>query len=282
MNMKYLTYIIVLSFFLFACEEQPVIIPGGGGGPVDTTGGIEKVVLIEELTGVSCPNCPAGTAALESILTVFGDRVVSNAIHGSFLAQPNSLSKYDFRNADAAALENFLSPFLGKPAAVIDRIHFDGQDFMTVDNIGLWQSLVQQRLNEDAAVGIELTSTYDAVSRSANIDITITAVEDVTGIIKLSAVINESYLVDSQSNTNTIIEEYEHNHVMRDMLSSVSGDVIANDGMLEGESIERSYSYTVPEEDSGEWIADNMEIIVFVSASDRDGEVLQAGKAHLN
>ena len=153
---------------------------------------------------------------------------------------------------------------------------------MTVDNIGLWQSLVQQRLNEDAAVGIELTSTYDAVSRTANIDITITAVEDVTGIIKLSAVVNESYLVDSQSNTNTIIQEYEHNHVMRDMLSSVSGDVIANDGMLEGESIERSYSYTVPEEDNGEWIADNMEIIVFVSASDRDGEVLQAGKAHLN
>lgn len=282
--MRHLFHILSLSLVLiiFSCEEQPVVIPMGGGGPGDTTQTVQKVVLIEELTGVSCPNCPAGTAALEAILTVFGDKVVSNAIHGSFLAQPNSLSQYDFRNDDAADLENFLAPFLGKPAAVIDRVHFDGEDFMTVDNIGRWQSLVSQRLQEPATVMLEISSDYNETSRTASITVECTGLEEIEGNIKLSVVVNESHIMDSQSDQTEIIPVYEHNHVMRDMLTAVQGDIISTMGIEEGETISRTYTYTVPDEVNGEWIADNMEVVAYVVASMRDNEVQQAAATHLN
>ncbi len=54
---------------LLSCEEIPIII----ADPVIPDS--EKVVLIEELTGASCPNCPKGSAAIENILTKFPGRV---------------------------------------------------------------------------------------------------------------------------------------------------------------------------------------------------------------
>jgi len=258
-----------------------VIIPDFGGGPIDTMQLVQKSVLLEELTGVSCPNCPAGTSAVESIRTVFGERIVTNAVHGKFLAQPISDSKYDFRTDDAEDMENFLAPFIGKPVAVIDRVSFDGQDFMTVDNIGLWQSLVADRLAEIAMVAIELSSDYNEASRQASINVTITALEDIPGNIKLSVLTNESHIIDVQLNQNEIIDMYEHNHVMRHMLTSISGDVLIS-GITEGESISKNYSYTVPDENDGEWNADNMEVVSFVTSSEFDNEVLQAAAVHLN
>jgi len=279
--MNRLIYIFLAAAFIFpSCEEVPVVIPMGGNME-DTTSNVQKKVLFEELTGVSCPNCPAGTAALESILTVFGDRVVSNAIHGQFLAQPTTGSIYDFRYPDAEDLERELAPFIGKPAASIDRVHFDGQDFMTVDVIGLWQPLVQQRLEEPAIMMLDLTVDYNPATRRADIDVDLTALEDIAGILRLSVLVNESHLIDAQSNTTEIIPEYEHNHVMKDMLSAVQGDVIASDGIQEGEVISRSFSYTVPDEDNGEWKSENMEVIAFVSSAFFDNEVLQAESAHL-
>ena len=279
--MRNLIYGIVAALFVLAsCEEVPVVITSGPGGG-DTTATVQKKVLIEELTGVSCPNCPAGTAALEAILTVFEGRVVSNAIHGQFLAQPTSSSIYDFRYDDARDLENELAPFLGKPAAVVDRVHFEDEDFQTVDNIGRWQSLVSQRLEEKAMVDIRLNVSYNESTRQASVEAEVEAVEDIEGIMRLMVLINESYLIDAQSNQTEIIPDYEHNHVMKEMLSAVQGDILASEGMEAGEIISRSFSYTVPDEVNGEWIPENMEIISFVTASFFDGEVLQAESAYL-
>ena len=279
--MKYLTPIIfALSIIIISCEEQPLFIPDNSNQMQDSMNTVPKRVLLEELTGASCPNCPAGTAALESILTVFGDRVVTNAIHGKFLSQPTPQSAYDFRNEDAEDLENFLAPFLGKPAAVIDRFHFEGQDFMTVDVIGLWQSFVQKRLDEPARIDLRLVPDFNNITRVLTVQATVEALEDLQGNIKLSVVINESHIIDAQSNQNQIIPDYEHNHVMRDMLSTISGDILIN-GLQEGDEITRTYTYTVPEENNGEWVAENMELIAFVTASEFDNQVLQAAAAHV-
>ena len=107
------------------------------------------------------------------------------------------------------------------------------------------------------------------------------ALEDIEGIMRLMVLINESYLIDAQSNQTEIIPDYEHNHVMKEMLSAVQGDILASDGMTEGEVVPRSFSYTIPDEVNGEWIPENMEIISFVTASFFDGEVLQAESAYL-
>ena len=279
--MRSLVFLGLALLFFVSCEEQPVFIPDGGIDPEDTTSSVQKVVLLEELTGVSCPNCPAGTAALESILTVFEGKVVSTAIHGKFLAQPTSQNVYDFRNEDAEDLENFLAPFLGKPAAVIDRTEFEGQDFMTVDNIGLWQSLVSDRLAISPQVSIDMTTEYNDSNRQVSLTVDVTALEDLEGNIRLTVLVNESHIIDAQSDQNDIISEYEHNHVLREVLTGVSGDIISIVGMTEGEVLSRSYSYTIPDQNGGEWIPGNMELVSFVTASQLNNEVLQAASSYI-
>lgn len=270
----------ILFFSLLSCEEQMVIIPDGPG-PIDTTQEVKRVVLFEELTGVSCAPCFNGAAVVEDLSSFFGDQLVINGIHGSFQANPTSASKYDFRYEDSRALENSFV-FLGKPSAVIDRVMFSDQDFQAIDVTGLWQSKIQERLSVPVKVKLESEVSYNAATRTSTLTLNIEALEDLPGTIKLHVLVNESKLVDAQLSVEFgLVEDFEHKHVMKEMLSSVQGDILDSD-ISASATFPRTYSYTVPPEVNGEWIPENMEFIYYVTAADEDNTVLQAGAIHIN
>lgn len=262
---------------MFSCEEQMVIIPDAPTvQEPDTTGELKRIVLLEELTGVSCPPCFDGAEAVKGILQLFPGRVVVNGIHGAFQAAPTTGSTYDFRNADALALENSFF-FLGKPSAVIDRIHFEDQEFLTIDVIDLWRSKVQDRLDVPVKVKLEATSDYDENNRRASITVTVEAEEEVTGIVKIHVLINENHLIDSQEKLNSpTVLDFDHKHVMKDMLTNVQGDLLS-EGLMEGEAISVNYTFTVPPEELGEWNPENLDVLFYLTSNDADDEVLQAG-----
>lgn len=273
--MKILTSLLFIStFILISCEEQPVTIPEFS---VTETG---KVVLVEELTGVSCPNCPKGAAVIESIHALFGSSVVSYGVHGKQLTKPKDNSKYDFRNPDAEELEDFLAPFWGKPAASINRVFFEGEDNATTTSIEQWPSFVDQELQKEQLLEIAIDSEYDENSRTTTINIGVSALSDIPGNLQLHVAITESHLIDPQDDINTTIQDFEHNHVLKELITQLLGDDIVSN-ITANQSVNRTYSYTVPEENNGEWTVDNMEIIVFVTSTDNDGEVIQAGSIHI-
>jgi len=117
--MKKLLVLFGMILFFSACEEQMVVIP------IDPTITSGKVVLVEELTGVSCPNCPAGSARLEGMLQTFPNNLVVVGIHGGFLAEPVSDSKYDLRSDAGVHLDQFLKDYLGKPSAYFNRLRYE-------------------------------------------------------------------------------------------------------------------------------------------------------------
>ena len=281
--MKKIKYIFLFAVLaLAACEEQPVIIPMNmGPDEPDTTETVRRVVLFEELTGVSCAPCFDGAAVVEEIIEDFGDRVVVNGIHGAFQSEPTSESKYDFRNPDAQELETSFY-FFGKPAAIIDRFEFQDIGFLAIDARDFWSTKVAERLNVPPAMELSATSEYDESTRVAKIKIEGTALEDIDGAIKIHALINESKLIDAQLSISFgIVTDFEHKHVMRDMLTTTQGDVIELNGLSTGDPVEREFTYTVPAENNGEWVSENMEVLYYFTASDRSGEVLQAGAIHL-
>lgn len=139
---KILLFAIAILFF--GCSEEPIMIPEF---EVPVT---NRVVLIEDLTGVRCPNCPKGAKAIENIISNLEGKVVAVGIHGTFLTKPiegNVASKYDFRNPKSIELEEYLKPFLGKPSVQINRRFFEGELYTSVDFIDQWQSYVEQELN---------------------------------------------------------------------------------------------------------------------------------------
>lgn len=270
--------IILLSVILLfsACEEKMVIIPP----PPDIDSG--KVVLVEELTGVRCPNCPAGSERLAAILTLFPDNIVLVGIHGTDLTKPLSESKYDFRSDASIELENFLKPYLGKPAAYFNRVYFDelegdwGNSFN-----GQWQGYIEDELEKPQTLEVFIVKTYDPVTRLLEMTISAKALEDLNGEFKLSIMLTEGKIIDAQDDQNTVIEEYEHNHVLRDIITNVEGDFFT-DSFEKDKFITKDYSYTIPVDEDGLWNDDHIEVVAFIANTEGESEeVLQAAQTHL-
>jgi len=67
------TYIfagLMIMLMLISCKEELIMVPDFEIPPSD------RKVLLEELTGVRCPNCPAGAAVVKELKTLYGDKLV--------------------------------------------------------------------------------------------------------------------------------------------------------------------------------------------------------------
>lgn len=265
--MKNILLLFLVMMMFSSCEETMVMIPDND--PIVT----EKTVLIEDLTGVQCPNCPKGTAAIDFILEAFGANVMAIGIHGTLQAEPiPNESKYDFRNPFAQELEEFHKPWFGKPTALINRVKFDGEINIGVINIDLWFGLVEQELNRDNKVNVLLSKEYNEATNTISIEATIIPIEDIDGEYRVSVFVTESDIEDPQETQTEIIEDYIHNHVLRHMMTNVEGDVIGDD-LKEGEIIKRNFSYEIDES----FNTDHMDVIVSVhKGSSSDKSILQS------
>jgi hypothetical protein len=267
--MKNIICFLFCVLLISACEEQMVIIEDFQLPNSD------RVVLIEELTGVKCPNCPAGSSELSRLIELYEGKVIGVGIHGKFLCTPLDNSAYDFRNEFAEELEKNLS-WLGKPAAVINRIQFDDQDFEGIDVPALWQGYVEAEFEKVVEADLVLEKTYDPATRELEVRVRAVGRVDINEDLNVSVLLTESHIIDAQLDQTVNIPDYEHNHVMRTMLTSASGNALAP-SLATGEIVTRTFSYTLPPED-GTWIADNMEVVAFIHSPTH---VLQAAEAHV-
>lgn len=270
---------LVCLYMLSACEEKPLVIPDF----VPPTSG--KVVLIEEFTGASCTGCPQGAAKVEELLNLLPNNVAAVAIHGVFLSEPiANKSKYDFRNEDAAVLEQEPSFALqSKPAAMIDRSEvFPGQPIIK-DSPPSWGTFVEELLKEDQ----ELELSIDAIVDNGVLEVTVfgTALVGLPGNYNLGVYVTQSHIIDYQKTTGSTIPDFEFNHFLRKSLTNVPyGNVIDSD-LLIGDSFERNFTFTLPTDLDPmipEWKVEDLEVVAYVS---RDGgtvaPIIQAAKKKL-
>lgn len=265
---------IVLAVFFVSCEEQMIPIPEA---PEATEG---RVMLIEDMTGVTCPPCALAIEVLDAAIEENKGSIVVYGVHGIIQSDPTDDSKYDFRYEDAANLELAFNP-PGKPAASFNRISFANGKKTKISHT-TWQPIIDAELVKPQVAELLVKSTFDTESRQAQIDLSMIPTEDISGEINVHIVIAESHLIDPQLKQGTgLILDFEHNHVMKKSLTGgIQGSFLTSDA-TSGTIYRHTASYTLPEEVNGEWIPENMEIIAFVTAQDRDGEVQQAAKIAL-
>lgn len=270
--------LVCIAISFFSCEEQMVMIP-----EVDNPG-TERVVLLEDLTGASCSNCPAASTIAKDIQLTFPGKVVVVGIHGDLLSEPTFNSKYDFRFEEAEALENYLGFFFGKPAGAINRTQIEGDPEFSISTPERWQNIVQEELSKPHVLNLFAEVDYDEQTREVSVSAGATAVVDLEGNYNISVMLTENHIIDSQDKNEGMgtvtIEDYEHNHVLRKMLTPFDGESLGTD-LSTGNLISKTFSGTLPAED-GTWIADNMEVVVFVHRVDGGFKnVVQAFETHL-
>jgi len=275
LTLSFKIFLIPAATLILSCKEIPVTI----SDPVIPQS--DKIVLIEELTGASCSNCPKGSATIDNILSRHKGRVVAVGVHGKFLSYPTTKSKYDFRNPKAKDLEAWFTGWQGKPTASVNRAVDPSSGLIVQDNPDLWLAGVERELQKPHLMNILLDAGYNADTRQVDLEVAAIPLADLPGNYNISIYLTESEIVDAQADGTEIIQDFTFKHVLMDMLTKHSGDVLATN-LEKNKIIKKSYSYTLPSNVPGLWNAQNMELVVMVShSSPTDVSVLQAASVHV-
>ena len=228
----------------------------------------QKKVLIEEITGVTCSNCPSGAVLLKSIIQQNSNRAILVGIHGTGFAVPVNESKYDFRTEDGTAIISSLGiPAL--PAASIDRIP---------DGLGVfyrskseWNNLIVDRIakQEGTPVNIHLSGSYVTDSNSYELIARIAFTQDYADKLNLTVYVLEDGLIDYQLDNQVKIPDYEHDHVFRDCITNIAGTPLNFADKKAGRVLQKKITFS-PTIDNGpnSWNLDNCHIVAYVSNPD--------------
>jgi Outer membrane protein Omp28 len=211
---------LTLAFLFSACEEQPIAIPDLSVG--------KRKVLVEELTGVRCPNCPDGTRALVDLQKQFGkDNIIIVGVHaaGTF-SVPFPENKSDYRFKEAQEMADFLGQPEGFPTAAINRAQKAGGNslFLLFPD---WAGTVADEFNKDYGLGVFLAHSFDPRSRELRIEINLAPEQKISGETRLTVLITQDSIVDAQQDRSKKVLEYTHRHVLRGLVTQPKGELIA-------------------------------------------------------
>jgi hypothetical protein len=258
---------VVASILAFAgCKEQPIEIPELGQGIVS-----QRKVLVEEFTGVACVNCPQGAAELANLKGIYGENLVIVSIHAGEFADPLPESKYNFKTEEGTSLENYLGTPIGYPTAVVNRKKFAGANSLQAFK-NQWSGFIQQDLAIAPSIALNAVPSFEAASRKLDVSVTILPSKNLTGEHRISLMLTENHIIDAQEDGGNLVEDYEHEHVLRDMLTPFDGTVLTENLQI-GVPIVKQFSMILPVD----FKAENCKIVTFIHhGGTPDKEILQA------
>lgn len=266
------------GLLLTGCTEELIYINPGGGttDPVDP-GTLTRSVLVEELTGVKCPNCPEGTATLVGLGQIHGKKLIVVSIHAAIsYDSPYPESKYDFRTPDGTEMANFIGSPIGFPSAAVNRriIPPDNEAYIPRTK---WAGIIEEELAEAPLIDLRLNTTFNAATRQLTVTTDLIPVADLDGEHRLTVLITQDSIVDYQKVDLIKVSDYVHRHVFRDALTQATGDVIAEPLVADGK-ITKTFNYTLP----ADWNEKHCSVVAFVHhGTTPDKEVLQAAEEHV-
>ncbi|MEP7146059.1 MAG: Omp28-related outer membrane protein [bacterium] len=202
--MKKITFIFAITLiFMISFFNNSYSIPRNG--------------LIEYVTGTWCGNCPCGHQTLNTINSQYPQTIVL-AYH--------AFSNDPWRNFNGNQIVSLLN-FSATPSVVIDR-EFSVSNL----NYPLWISSVQNSYAAKPDTKINLvvgSKSYNESTRELSLTVNATPLEALTGQYKINFVIVENNLiypqnVYSQCGTAGVIQNYVHNHVVRNMINNAEGE----------------------------------------------------------
>ena len=233
----------------------------------------EKVVLLEDYTGMQCVNCPDAAAIIDNIHHTFGDNFIAVGLHptsGPYQAvmpgKDGVMVDLSSDDADAYYKKYSIKAF---PTAMIDRSTFDGSKLL--DNKDKWAAYVNQQMTASTPVNLSMESTYDAATRTVTLATDIEFSEAVGETLYLQLWVIENGIIGPQVTAKGVNWEYEHNHVLRSAINGTWGQSLGASFNANQRLETITTTYTLNEA----WKAGNCEIVGFVYRAS-DDVILQA------
>lgn len=207
---------ITLLFIAFACDDgisYELARPMGG----------KQKVLVEEISGVRCPNCPDGSRLLESLNENYDSNLIIVTYHAGSFSIPYKDSKYDFKTGQSVALMELLGRPEGYPSAVIQRkINSGDNRYQRLSNT--WTSAISAELGKESVV--DLTIKVERVDAHTNLRVSALFLKSVNTPVFMTAYLVEDGLIDPQADIQSkeeYVVDFKHNHVLREILTPIEG-----------------------------------------------------------
>lgn len=229
---------------------------------------VGRAVLIEDLTGQRCINCPTGTDIINGIIQTYGeDNVIAVGIHSGPLGFTGNAKRVGLMTATGDEYYKYWAKGtnLGQPSAIFNRKKAPS------DNLNNWAAEVGLIISEKANLSVDIANAYDAKTRTLTTKV---GAFGVNGTVngKLQVWIVEDGIKAMQMMPDgSANQEYIHNHVFRAAVNGTWGEEVT---VKEGETTSKDYSYVLPET----WNAENISVVAFVY---NDSGVENVAKKHI-
>ncbi len=303
MRMKNLSILFLFIAFI-ACKEVPPPINYEASKKLkDTTYTISSIpipqaknVLIEDISGVQCVNCPDAAVISKQLMDANPDRVFSIVAHPNLpalkaLVEPinkeGHKSKYDFRTGDAVKIIQMMGVPGSLPSGYINRKLFTGETSRILGR-AKWANYTNTELPTATQVNIDLHNEFNSSTNKGVISIKATYTSAVNKKQFITIALIEDSLIDVQEYSDPITFEvkfnpdYVHMHVLRDVITYATGDPLSeSDITIEaGRVFEKEYAYDLKIDDPTNneifnVVPKNAKLIVFIHEDTPDLNILQ-------
>ena len=267
------------ALVLFAACDQydnPVIgiIPpcDESGAPVfeAMTSDVQRI-LVEDFTAHQCGACPPAGLELKQLVEDHPGQVLPLAIHAGPLASTNAQFTTDWTTDEGDQFWDDTQSTLN-PVGRVNRVPGEG----TILAVSEWAGVVEGLAGNTPSAGLQLEVVHDDNSLQTTAHVHVTWFEGIGGPVRLSLLVAESDLVAPQLWYPTanppgpgLIEDYNHEHVLRGSMTGAKGLVLA-EGANAGDIHQGCYTFQW----NPAWAAESSEIIAVLTGS--NGVVLQA------
>lgn len=239
----------------------------------------DKHVILCDITGVRCNNCPQAADKAKQIEAARGGKV--HVIAAYITPMPNLTAPWRGYDTLTTPIADQMISATGVsvnslPNGMVDQAVFGTSRVISMNE---WEARVNDRLAESTPVNMELSSAWDAVKKEAVITLRLAYNSDKsTESHRYTIALTEGGIVGKQSDKDTaggIRYFYTHNHVLRTTITAPGGDLLT-EPLVAGRVFEKQYRY----KPAGNFKPANMHVVAFVQR-DSDRTILNGRETDL-
>ena len=258
----------------------------GGSNPLEFSvshSATTKTVLIEELTGNKCVNCPDGHKKANEVKAALGDKccLINYHIKSSSFADNYATTEGNTFNTNFN-VDN--DGYYGIPAAMINRTRFDNSVRELTVNRSNYMTYANQIAAQNACANVAARAVIERGSRKLTVRVKAYYTANGEGSANLlNVALIQNNIMGSQSGMSSNpaqVEngQYRHMEMFRAFLTGQWGESISP--VTQGSEIDKTYTYTIPETytdpfttNTSACVLDDLQVVVFITESSHQNVV---------